>query len=81
MQNYVLIFFCECFCTSSCILETSFKKPTILPEIVEFFKFVGEMQELLRKRPQKNNKDVILNYISLPIYPLLFPKFYPMQKQ
>ena len=49
-----------------------FKKPTILPEIVSFLKFVGEIQELLRKRPQKNYQDVILHYISLPIYPLYF---------
>ena len=44
-------------------------------------KFVGEIQELVQKRSQKSNKDVILHYISLPIYPLLFPKFCPIQKQ
>ena len=35
---------------------------------------VGEIQQLGRKRSQKINYDVILHYISLPIYPLPFPK-------
>ena len=47
-------------------------------KIISFLKFVGKIQELLRKRSQKNHKDVILHYISLPIYPLLFPKFCPI---
>ena len=34
-----------------------------------------------RKRSRKINYDVILHYISLPIYPLHFPKFCPIQKQ
>ena len=44
-------------------------------------KFVAEIQQLVRKRSQKNNYNLILHYISLPIYPLHFPKFRPMQKQ
>ena len=47
-----------------------FQKPTILPEIVGFLKFVGEIQQLVRKRSQKNNQNIILHSISLPIYPL-----------
>ena len=50
-------------------------------KLLFFFKFVGEIQELVRKRSQKSNKDVILHNISLPIYPSLFPKFCPIQKQ
>ena len=53
----------------------------ILPETVGFLKIVGEIQQLGRKRSQKINFDVILHYISLPIYPLHFPKFCPIQKQ
>ena len=52
-----------------------FKKATILPEIVGFFKLVGEIQQLLRKRSQKIHYDVNLHYILLSIYPLHFPKF------
>ena len=55
MQNYVLIIFCERFSTSCCILLKNFQKPTILGKIVGFLKFVGEMQQLVWKRSQKNN--------------------------
>ena len=55
---------------AGCILATNLKKPTILPEIVGFLKFVGKIQQLPRKRPQKNHQDIILHYISLSIYPL-----------
>ena len=34
----------------------------------------------MQKRSQKLNYDVILHYISLPIYPLHYPKFCPIQK-
>ena len=56
-------------------------KYIISGKIVGFLKFIGEMQQLVRKRSQKNNKDVILHYVSLPIYQLRFPKFCPIQKQ
>ena len=53
----------------------------VFPEIVGFLKLVDEIQQLVRKRSQKNNQGVILHYISLLIYPLHFPKFCPIQKQ
>ena len=49
--------------------------------MVGFLKVVGEIQHLGRKRSQKINYDAILLYISLPIYPLHFLKFCPIQKQ
>ena len=73
-------FFCERYRTSYCILPTSFKKSTILGKIVEFLKFVGDIQQLVQKFSQKINLEVILHYISLPIYPLYFPKFCPIRK-
>ena len=48
--------------------------------IVGFLKIVCEMQQLVRKLSQKINFEVILDYISLPIFPLHFPKFCPIQK-
>ena len=69
------LIFCEHFCTSCCI------SVTILPEIVSFLKIVGKIRSLVRKRLQKSNSDVIFHYISLPIYPLHFLKFCPIQKQ
>ena len=72
--------FCERFHASCCILPTIFKKPTISGKIVGFLKIVSKIQQLVQKRSQKINYDVILHYISLPIYPLHFPKFYPIQK-
>ena len=51
------------------------KKKKKLPEVVNFLKFVGEIQQLVRKHSQKNNQDVSLHYISLPIYPFHFSKF------
>ena len=36
---------CERFRTNCCISPTSFKKPTILPEIIGFLKLVGEIQQ------------------------------------
>ena len=45
-----------------------------------FLKIVGEIQQLVQKSSQKINYEVILRYISLPIYPLHFPKFCPIQK-
>ena len=50
-------------------------------KIVGFLKIVDEIQKLVRKRSKKINYEVILHYISLPIYPLRFPKFCPIQKQ
>ena len=52
------MFFCERFCTDCCILLTNFKKPTILGKIVDFFKIIGEIQQLVRKRLQKTSFDV-----------------------
>ena len=49
------LLFCERFQTSCCISPTNFEKPTILPEIVGCLKFVGEIQQLARKRSEKNN--------------------------
>ena len=63
------------------ISPTISKKLTILAEIVGFLKTVGETQQLVRKRSQKIHYDVILHYISLPICPLHFSKFCPIQKQ
>ena len=74
------LFFCEIFHSSCCILPTNFKKPTILLEIVSFLKIVGERRQLVRKRSQRINYEVIFYYISLPIYPVSFPKFCPIQK-
>ena len=80
-----LLFFCEHFCTSCCISPTNFKKSTILPDIVSFSKIVCEIQQLVqqlvRKPSQKVNCNVIFHYISLPIYPLHFPKFCLIQKK
>ena len=39
------------------------------------------MQPLIQKRSQKNNHQLIVRFISLPIYQLHFPKFLPIQKQ
>ena len=50
-------------------------------KLLFFLKTVGEMQQIVQKRSQKINYDVILHYISLPIYPLHFPKLCPIQKQ
>ena len=75
------LFFCERVRTSCCISLTNLKKPIILPEIVGFFKFVSEIKQLVPKRSQKNNQEVILHYISVPIYPLDFQKFCAIQKQ
>ena len=57
------------------------KNRNILPEIIGFFKIVAEIQQLVWKRSQKINSDVILHYISLPIYPFHFPNFRPIPKQ
>ena len=78
--HYKLVF-CENFRTSCCISPTIFEKLTILPEIWQFFLKFGKIRQLVRKRSQKINCDVILNYISLSIYPLHFSKFCPIQKQ
>ena len=61
-------------------LLTIFKKPTISGKNVGFLKIVAEIQQLAWKRSQKINYDVILHYISLPIYPLHFPKFCPIKE-
>ena len=81
MQNYVLSIYLERFGISCGISPTNFKKPTILPEIIRFFKIVGKIQNLVQKRSQKINYNILLHYISLPIYPLHFPKLCPIQKQ
>ena len=57
------------------------KKTTILPEIIGFLKIIGEIQQLVWKLSQKILYDANLHYIFLPIYPLHFPKFSPIQKQ
>ena len=57
------------------------KNRNILPEIIGFFKIVAEIQQLVWKRSQKINSDVILHYTSLPIYPFHFPNFRPIPKQ
>ena len=46
-----------------------------------FLKIVGEIQELVQKRSQKILYSLNLHYILLPIYPLHFPKFCPIQKK
>ena len=38
------------------------------------------MQQLVRKRLQKNNQSAIFRYILLSNYPSHFPKFFPIQK-
>ena len=58
-----------------------FKNPTISGKVVSFLKFVGKIQQVVWKSSQKNNYDVILHYVSLPIYLLHFPKFCSIQKQ
>ena len=49
------LFFCKRFHSSCCISLINFKKPTILAEIVGFLKFVGEIQQVVRKHSQSNN--------------------------
>ena len=44
-----------------------------------FLACVSEIQQLVRS--QKSNQNLILHCIPLPIYPLHFPKFFPIQKQ
>ena len=57
------------------ILSTHHSKAkAISVKKVGLLKIVGEIQELVRKRSQKINYDIILHYISLRIYPLHFPK-------
>ena len=63
------------------VFHQKISKTTISGKIVELLKFGGEIQELVRKRSQRNNKDVISHYISHPLYPLHLPKFCPIQKQ
>ena len=63
------------------ISPTISKKMTILAELVSFLKIVGEIQQLVRKRSQKIHYDEILHYISLPIFPMHFSKFCPIQNQ
>ena len=58
--------------------ERIFPRTLISRKIIGFMKIVGEIQQLVRKRSQKINYDVILHYVSLPIYPLHFPKFCPI---
>ena len=58
--------------------ERIFSRTLISRKIMGFMKIVGEIQQLVRKRSQKINYDVILHYVSLPIYPLHFPKFCPI---
>ena len=48
---------------------------TISNKIVDIFKIVGQIPQLVRKRIQKINYDTILHYISLSLDPLHFPKF------
>ena len=71
------------FSVSTSVLVVVFCQPIlkkiILPEIVGFFKFIGEIQQLVRKRSQKKIRTQFC-YISLPIYRLHFPKFCPIQK-
>ena len=57
------------------------KNRNILPKILGFLKIVAEIQQLVWKRSQKINSDVILHYISLPIYQFHFPNFHPIPKQ
>ena len=63
------------------ISPTISKKLTILVEVVSFLKIVGEIQQLVRKLSQKIHYDEILHYISLPIFPMHFSKFCPIQNQ
>ena len=80
-QNHVLIIFSVNVSVLADVFCRQIKKtPTILPEIVGFLKIVGKIQ-LVRKRSEKINFDVILHYISFPPYPLHFSKFCPIQKQ
>ena len=58
-----------------------FKKQQFQAKLSVFLKIVDEIQQLVRKRSQKINDDVILHYIPLPIYLLHFPKFCPIEKQ
>ena len=58
-----------------------FQKSTILTEIVGFLKTAIKLQLIVQNLSQKSNLDMILHYISLPIYHLNFPKFCPIQKQ
>ena len=64
-----------------CISPTNKKKTSLLPKIVSFLKFVSEIQQLVQKHSLKNNQNLILHYISLPIYSLYFQKFCPIQEQ
>ena len=44
--------------------ERIFSRTLISRKIIGFMKIVGEIQQLVRKRSQKINYDVILHYIS-----------------
>ena len=61
--------------------KSSKKNPTISGKFVGCLKVVSKIQQLVRKRSQKINYNVILHYISLPIYPLHIPICCPIQKQ
>ena len=78
--SHVLIIFQRTFifdCYSTAIKKT----PIIWFKIVNFFKFVSEPQQRVRKLSQKNSSDVFVHFISLSIYQLDFRKFCPIQKE
>ena len=60
---------------------TIFKKPTISGKIVSFLKIVGEIQQLVQKRSQQINYDVILHYTSLTALILSDVSIYSEHKQ
>ena len=56
MHSYIPIFFlCKRFRSICRICRQIKKNPTILPKIDGFLKVVGGIQQLIRKRSQKNN--------------------------
>ena len=66
-NHIMIIFFCERLCIIDRNSTTVFKKPTISVKIVFFSKFVSKILQLVRKRSQKNNQDVVVHYNALPI--------------
>ena len=78
MCDHALVFFCKHLYSMEFY---KFQKSTILTEIVGFLKTAIKLQLIAQNLSRKSNLDMILHYISLPIYQLNFPKFCPIQKQ
>ena len=81
MQKYVLIIFLKTLPYQQLYFADKFQNTDNFAWNCRLLKIVGKIQQLVRKRSQKNHYNIILHCISLPIYPLNFPQFYLIQKQ